>query len=650
MLAQMTEKRISIALAGNANVGKSIIFNHLTGLHQHIGNWPGKTVERAEGTLRFENYIIDIVDLPGIYSLSTYSLEEIISREYIALEKPDVIINVVDASVLERNLFFTLQLLELESPLVIALNQMDVVAEKGMKIDCGKLERLLDVPVVPCVATKGVGISDLIRKAIEIYERKPRHSPHPPWFGLEVEEKIGKLMATVEQIEMGYPPRWIAIKLLEGDPEVEKLIYACRPAVAEEVKGLCQEIERIHSEPCSSVISSERYNVADRIARDSLRIVVSVKPSWEERLASLTVHQIWGYPIMALTMASVFYGIFRFGSFTSDQLLRVFEEMRLSYFASFGSTMIVMFIWDGLIEGMVAGVTIALPYIVPFYVAMSILESSGYLPRVAFLMDSAMHKIGLHGKAFIPLMLGYGCCVPGCMACKIMETQRERLLASFLATLVPCAARTVVILGLVGAYVGLRWALFLYAFNLIIIFILGRLAFKVLPGEPVGLIMEMPTYKMPSLEVTAKQTWFRLEEFVRIAFPLIIAGNLILVTLRFLNVLPILDQFFSFITVSWLGLPAVTMTPLIFGFLRKELTLVMLAALVGTSNFAAILTKTQMIVYATTIMLYVPCVATIAVLAKEFGYKKALAVTLFEIGFAIMIGGLMLRILELIRI
>jgi ferrous iron transport protein B len=305
------------------------------------------------------------------------------------------------------------------------------------------------------------------------------------------------------------------------------------------------------------------------------------------------------------------------------------------------------FVWRGLIEGLAAGITIALPYIVPFYVVFSILESSGYLPRAAFLMDSAMHTIGLHGKAFIPIMLGYGCCVPGCIACRIMETQRERFLASFLTTLVPCAARTVVILGLVGAYVGIRWALLLYMFNLFLLFILGRIAFKVLPGEPVGLIMEMPTYKMPTLTVTAKQTWFRLQEFVRVAFPLIVIGNLVLNILQFLNILPIFDRAFAFITVYWLGLPAVTATPLIFGVLRKELTLVMLAALVGTSDFATILTPTQILVYATVTMLYVPCVATIAVLIREFGYTKAFAIAVFEIAFAILVGGVMLRILEL---
>ncbi len=642
------EKKIRIGLAGNANVGKSVIFNHLTGLHQHIGNWPGKTVERAEGTLRFEDYTIDVVDLPGIYSLSTYSLEEVVSREYIAFEKPDVVINVVDASVLERNLFFTLQLLELEAPVIIALNQIDIATKKGMKIDHERLGELLGVSVIPCVATRSIGLDDLLRKAIEIHEKKAPHFLDQPRFGLEIEERISELTAQVEQIKTSFPRRWIAIKLLEADPEVSKLVYSQQPTIQANVEALAQEIEKIHSEPCSSVISSERYNLANQITRESLVIAPPAKIAWYERLASLTSHGIWGYPIMALVMMSIFYGIFMFGDFTSSLLLGMFGQVRIIFFTLLGTSLVSKFMWDGLIEGIVAGVTIALPYIVPFYVALSILEDTGYLPRVAFLMDSAMHKIGLHGKAFIPLLLGYGCCVPGCMACRIMETEKERFLASFLTTLVPCAARTVVILGLVGAYVGLKWALFLYVFDLVLIFILGRLAYKVLPGEPVGLIMEMPSYKMPSLKATAKETWFRLQEFVWVAFPLMIVGNLLLQGLQLMKILSIFDQAFSFITVSWLGLPAITMTPLIFGIFRKELTLVMLAALVGTSNFATVLTGTQMIVYATVIMLYIPCIATITVLVKQFGYRKALAVTMFEICFALLVGGLMFRALTLI--
>jgi ferrous iron transport protein B len=298
-------------------------------------------------------------------------------------------------------------------------------------------------------------------------------------------------------------------------------------------------------------------------------------------------------------------------------------------------------------SGIIAGVTIALPYIAPFYVILHILEDSGYLSRIAFLTDGLMHKIGLHGKAFIPIMLGYGCNVPGCLGCRIMETQRERLLAAFVTTLVPCSARTIVILGLVGAFVGFQWAVLLYAIDLLIIFFLGRLAFRVLPGEPTALIMEMSDYKVPHAETVGKETWFDLKDFIKISFPLIIVGSVALKILDVLKLLNPIAALMSPVTVTWLGLPVISGIVLIFGVLRKELTLVMLASLLGTANFAQILAPVQMIVFTLVIMLYIPCIATITALVKEFGYKTALVITIFEVVFAVFVGGVSLRLLTL---
>jgi ferrous iron transport protein B len=305
-------------------------------------------------------------------------------------------------------------------------------------------------------------------------------------------------------------------------------------------------------------------------------------------------------------------------------------------------------LWGGVIEGVIAGITIALPYIIPFYLILGILEDSGYMTRIAFLMDSIMHKMGLHGKAFIPLILGYGCNVPACLGCRIMETHRERLIATFVTTLIPCAARTVIILGLVGAYVGFEWTLALYILDLAIVFLLGRIAFKALPGEPMGLIMEMHSYRLPSLSVVAKQTWFRVKDFTYMAFPLIILGSLSIKLLELIGLLEPIAALMNPITVNWLGLPSLTGILLIFGVLRKELTIIMLATLTGTTNFALILTPIQMIVFALVTMLYIPCIATIAVLVKEIGWKNALYITLFEIAFAILMGGVVLRLLTLL--
>jgi ferrous iron transport protein B len=318
------------------------------------------------------------------------------------------------------------------------------------------------------------------------------------------------------------------------------------------------------------------------------------------------------------------------------------------FFASaFGTGFVGQLVWGGAMEGLIAGITIVLPYIIPFYLILYFLENSGYLSRIAFLMDNVMHKIGLHGKAFIPLMLGFGCNVPACLGCRIMETQRERLLAAFVVTLVPCAATTVIILGLVGDYLGVHWALALYLVDFAIIFALGRLAFKVVPGEPTALIMEMHDYRWPHMKTILKQTWFRVAEFIKIAFPLIIVGSVVLKLADVLGWLETVASVLSPVTVAWLGLPAITGITLIFGVLRKELSLVMLAALLAPAGLAS-LTPLQMIVFTLVAMLYIPCVATIAALVRDFGWKKALYITVFEIAFAILVGGIALRLLTLI--
>jgi ferrous iron transport protein B len=640
-------KKLRIALAGNANVGKSVIFNYLTGLHQHIGNWPGKTVEKAEGTLHFKGHTIDVIDLPGIYSLSTYSIEEQISRMYIAVERPDVVINVVDASVLERNLYFTLQLMELGAPLVLALNQVDVARRKGIEIDVEKLERLLGIPVVPTVAIKGVGVFKLLEKAVEVAGR--REAPKAVVkFGREVEDEIAKLEKMLEGIRYWYPPRYVAIKLLEGDEEIEKEVEKLNPEVVATAKRLSKEIERLHGHSCSTVVTAERYEVASRIAREVQRIVPPIKPRLEERLHNLTTHKVAGYAIMASSLLAIFYSVFAVGGCISDLLNELFYAAEPLLYGVLGAGPAGRLAWS-VVEGVVAGVTIALPYIAPFYVILYILEDSGYLSRVAFLMDSVMHKVGLHGKAFIPLLLGYGCNVPACLGCRIMETERERLLAVFTTTLVPCAARTVVILGLVGRYLGIEHALALYAFDLAVIFILGRLAFKALPGEPTALIMEMHDYKWPHPKTVLKQTWFRLLEFIKIAFPLIVLGSFTIKLMEVLELLEPLASALSPITAAWLGLPPIVGIALIFGVLRKELTLIMLAALLGTEDFARVpgFGPIQMVVFTIVTLFYIPCISTIAALIKEVGWRKALLITIFEVAFAIMIGGMAYRALIL---
>jgi ferrous iron transport protein B len=648
------KKSITIALAGNANVGKSSIFNQLTGLNQIIGNWPGKTVERAEGRLFFEGHTLNVIDLPGIYSLSTFSMEEIVSRDFIAIERPDAIINIIDASALERNLYLTIQLIELQTPMILALNQIDFASRRGIEIDVEKLSEILEIPVVPTIAITGVGTKELLSNVINVVEGKIWLPKGKIQYGKEIENRLAKLEDIVKDklktLCEKYPSRWIALKLLERDEEIFHTVLETingRQVIAT-ANEMIDQIEKVHGEPSPIVIASERYSVANYIAKEVTHVISPPRISFRDRLSVVTADRILGYPILAAVMLSMFAIIFVAGDFLVNILDNFFQGTLTPYaknlLSSTTSPIITGIIIAGL-SGLGAGIAIALPYIVPFYIILALLEDSGYLPRAAFLMDNLMHKIGLHGKAFIPMLLGYGCNVPACIGCRIMETDRERFLAAFVTVLIPCAAVTVVILGLVGRYLGLYIAIALYLFDLILIFLLGRLAYSALPGEPVGLIMEMPPYRAPSITVVAKKTWARTKDFIYVAFPFIIIGSIILEILMMTGAIWSLVEVIAPVINDWLGLPILAGIPLIFGILRKELTLILLAELAGSTNFNQILTPIQMIVFTLVIMIYIPCISTIAVLLKEFGWKRAFSVTIFDIILALVIGGIAYRIL-----
>ena len=640
-----TSDKLTVALAGNANVGKSVIFNQLTGSNQIIGNWPGKTVDRAEGSLCFENHKISVIDLPGIYSFSTFSLEEIVSREYIAREKPDVVINVLDASVLERNLFFTLQLIEMNVPLVICLNQIDIAKKKGMIIDKKKLEKTLGVPVVLTIATRGEGLYELIESAVKIATGDSKGKKIQYHNDLETRiEKLTRLIET-EKLDLEYPSRWVAIKLLEGDVEISKLVKSKSAKIVDISYILSQELSTIHNEPCFSIVASERYAQASIITSSAIK-QNEVKNTFSEKLDWVTTHKVFGYFIAIGVITGLLLWTFIIGDLISGLIsegLSFIEPLDPQV-----SGPIVSVIWNGVFNGFVAGVTLVIPFVIPFYFLLAMIEDSGILTRVAFMMDSVMHKIGLHGKALIPLILGYGCSVPAIHSCKIMESRRERLLAAFAITFAPCAARTLVILGLVGVFLGPIWALSLYAIDLILILLLGRIAMKVVPGKTTGLIMEMHSFKVPSFSVVSKQTWTRTKSIIFMVFPIYIIGSAIVQALYVLDLLTPISNAMSPLTVTWLGLPAVTGILLILGIVRKEFILLGAVAIFGTTNLLGPFNPVQLITLALVAMLYIPCLSTMIILIKEFGWKAATTISVANVISAIIIGGLAYRLLELV--
>jgi ferrous iron transport protein B len=664
---------LTIALAGNANVGKSVIFNQLTGSHQTIGNWPGKTVDSARGILNYDGREIAIVDLPGIYSLSTFSLEELVTRDYIAREKPDVIIDVIGAPVLERNLFFTLQLMEMDVPMVVCLNQMDVAAAHGITINDRKLEARLGLPVVPTVAARGKGIRELIGRAIETagaaenneapavgprdrqgngdrpgdssrHHRRRRHRGAHFRNGLnDAIDSLAELIE-LEKLNLGYPSRWVALKLVEGDANIHDLVSPKSEGVIQASETLAKKLEEVYRQPRFAAVASERYALANEIARD-VQSQETARTTFADRLDRLTTQKFFGYIMSFIVIGGLLVWTFTVGDFLSNALSNA-----LSFFQPVNpqvSGPAWSIIWNGVFGGFVAGVTLVLPFVIPFYLMLAVMEDSGILTRVAFMLDSAMHQMGLHGKAIIPLILGYGCNVPAIYTTRIMGTRRERLLASFAITFAPCAARTIVVLGLVSVFVGTGWALGLYAIDLLVMFLAVRLALKVMPGETPGLIMEMHSFKVPSFAVVTRQTWSRTKSLLIMVFPMYMVGTAAVQAAYAFGVLQPVSDFLSPLTVAWLGLPVIAGILLIFGIVRKEMILLTLVAIYGT-NLAAVLTTPQFIVLALVGMLYLPCLATIGILQREFGWKAATAISAANLAAALLVGGIVARILSLV--
>jgi ferrous iron transport protein B len=633
---------LTIALAGNANVGKSAIFNQLTGLVQETGNWPGKTVSIKEGTLVHHGRQIKIIDLPGIYSFSSYSSEELITRDYIQMKHPDVVINIVDATSLERNLYFTLQLKEMDIPVVIALNFADVAKKKHINIHTKQLGKILGARVISTLAIKGIGVHELIDAALDLTEKK--NSPDQSEdikYGTEIENRITRLSRALAATPINYPRRWAALKLLEKDRDILESVATQFPEIAQLSQKLSDEIADIHKEDPPAVIADERYAAAARIARQ-----VTANPDQAtsplSRFDDIGLDPILGYVIFFIILAAILVFTSFFGAWLTEVITGFFNSINPQWTGPLGEI-----IWSGAVVGFYASMSVALGFILPFYLILDILAQSGYLPRIAFLMDRPCHLLGLHGQASIPLILAFGCNVPACLSCRILDNKRDRLIATALTTMVPCSARTSVVLGLAGAFIGWQWAVGLLAFQFAVIFVIGRLLSKINPGASPGIIMEIPKYQVPSMKIVLSQSWAKFKDFLTMGVPLIVLGSMVIESLRIFNLLPYITEVLTPITVYWLGLPAFTGILLIFGILRKEANLALLISFAGGAAVTTIISPLQMVVFSLVIMLYIPCISTIAVLAKETGIKITTAIVVGEIMLAILVGGIAYRVLGL---
>ncbi|MGB9772863.1 MAG: ferrous iron transport protein B [Bacteroidota bacterium] len=620
-----------IAFVGQPNSGKSTLFNSVAGYKSLSANFPGSTVHYTFGKARVSGEIIEVVDLPGTYSLTASSPAEAAAKQYLLEEEIDAVINVVDASLLSRSLELTLELIELQIPLVVCLNMIDEAERKGIHIDAAKLSELLGVPVATTVATKGIGVDQLFYVARRVARKQ--ELPSGEILGhKDIEDVFAELAEHINgKIASRFPisKRLLAIKLLEGDEAFLKM-------ADEEEKRLVahyqDQLEKTHGRPADMVIASERHALAMELA-EAVSTVTKPRRDIRDTIDDLLMHRIWGYAFLFLIIYIFFALVFRIGALFEGPLLKLFDSAIATLGAHMDRGTLLFALLKGVVQGVAGGVAIVLPYLVPFLIGLAVLEDVGYLPRVAFLMDAFMHRIGLHGTAIVPAILGYGCNVPAVMATRVLTSPRDRTIAAVISTLVPCSARMTVIFGLVAFYLGPSWALALYVFDIAVIAASGKVISLLMPELTPGMILEVPRYQLPALRSLLSKTWLRMREFVVVAWPLLIIGSALLALGEFYHVDKIANVALSPLTTLVLGLPVAVGTTLIFGVLRKELSMIMLIQALGTANILSVMTPQQVMVFTVFVMFYIPCVATIGVLVKEIGTRF----TLYTIAYTFLL-------------
>jgi len=607
-----------IALIGQPNCGKSTLFNQVAGYKAETGNFSGTTVSFTESKVRVMGDVVDVVDLPGTYSLAGTNPAEMEVIKYLTSNDVDVVVNVLDASHLSHGLAMTIELQELEVPMVVALNMMDEADRIGIKIDVNKLEEMIGAPVISMIASKGRGIQPLFVNAYQIGQQNKL--PHQPRYSNDLERYLNLLQHDLKGVQSHLNPRALGLKLLEGDEAILENVSDQAPKIRSTLVSIKDTLKHERGQTAEWVINGERSGLADNIAK---AVIEQGKrhTTFRDKLDDLLLHPFFGYILLILILYIFFELVYSLGGLLEAPLMDLFSQIEAWLLSLFdNSTGFFPRVSIALIQGVSGGIAIVLPYLVPFLIGLGILEDIGYLPRVAFLMDALMHKIGLHGKSIVPFILGFGCNVPAIMATRILEDKRERFISAALSTMVPCAARLSVVFGLVAFYLGPAVALIIYLFNLFVIALTARILSKIVPDESPGLIMEMPVYRIPTARTVFNKAWWRIREFIVEAWPLLIIGSVILAILNYLNVAKFMNLLAR--PISWiLGLPNEVGVPLIFGILRKELSLVMLGQALGSMTFGDVLSPVQMITYAVFVVFYMPCLATMMVIRKELGEK-----------------------------
>lgn len=652
-------KTINVALIGNPNCGKTSLFNHASGAHEHVGNYSGVTVDAKQGKFEFNGYRFNIVDLPGTYSLDSYSPEELYVRRYLKDETPDVIINVVVASNLERNLYLTTELIDMDRKMVIALNMYDELERAGDHLDTKLLGEMIGVPVVPTISRNGFGVQDLWQTVIDVYEDKHSAVRHVHVnLGNDIEQGVTEIKDRLKKdgdVDRHFSPRYLAIKLLEHDKEVTDAISKL-PESGKIIALRDQEvkrIEKIRNEDITSAIAGEKYGfIAGALAETLVKGEGDVTAS-THLIDTIVTNKLFGFPIFLLIMFGVFWATFELGSYPMDWIQSLVDWLSSTIQTNMADGALKDMIVDGIIGG-VGGVIVFLPNIMILYFCISWMEDSGYMARAAFIMDKLMHRIGLHGKSFIPLVMGFGCNVPAIMSSRSIESRSSRIITILINPFMSCSARLPIYVLLVGTFFESHAALVfmgLYLLGIAIAMITALLLRKVyFKADETPFVMELPPYRIPTLKSSLRHTWGKGEQYLRKMGGVILVASIIVWALNYFplsshdtssdiqtdsyletmgkSISPVMEPigFHWRASVAALaGVPAKEIVVSTLGVLytgEEEISDADLAKRITTPNpttHEPDFTPASALAFMIFILLYCPCIATIVAIVKETG-------------------------------
>jgi ferrous iron transport protein B len=618
-----------IVLVGQPNAGKSTLFNVLSDIKAATANFAGTSVKIVQSTIQLQGRVFQLLDLPGTYSLNAVDEAERITQQYLLHEKIDLIVNVVDSTLLARSLELTAELLEMELPLVVALNMQDEAEKRGLKIDPQKLENLLGVPVVSTAALYGKGVLQLMERCLEKLTGPVNPRPVLPYTA-HVETLVQKLAQALPSTgdQVNGSRRFYAIKAIENPAMVpENLQQSLSAAIA----SACREIRNFHQRDCFESIAYERHHQAMKLSEEISSFTSRRKVQLRDRFDRFLLHPLFGRFFLLIYFLVFFSAIFFIGNLLNHWLAFVLQKVPPLILPLRNYSGFLWLTADGLFQGLAGSLGIVLPYFLPLIFLNSLFEDTGYLSRIAFLLDGLLHRIGLHGKSVAAFILGFGCTAPALYATRILENKRDRLLSALLLPFIPCSARNAVIFALTAAFAGPVWALVIYLYVLLVIAATGKVISLFL-AKPGGLIMEIPDLKSPSWRGAMVKTGQKAKEFSVQVIPLLLLGSMAMAWLGYLRLDPLINAFFSPLLRGVLGLPAQLGTTLVFGFFRKELIIIMASHALGVSSLALLpLTLSQTVVFIVFVTLYFPCFATFVVMWKEFGWKTVSASALLSV-------------------